>query len=100
MSVFLRIALLNLFNNVIKCSRSKTNPLVEFGSFNDPYTAQTIYVRDNGVGFDMQYAGRLFGAFQRLYALSECERMSIGLATVVRIIHCHHDVIRGRGGSC
>jgi light-regulated signal transduction histidine kinase (bacteriophytochrome) len=89
----LRIALLNLFNYVIKFSRAKANLLVEFGSFNGPYNSQIFHGRDYGVGFDMQYADRLFEAFQRLHSLSEFERMSIGLATVARIIQCHHGEI-------
>lgn len=86
----LRVALLNLINNAIKFSRSKANPLVEFGSLDGPNNSTLFYVRDNGVGFDMQYADRLFGAFQRLHSQSEFEGMGIGLATVARIIHRHH----------
>lgn len=88
-----RIALLNLLNNAIKFSRAKANPLVEFGSFRSPNNSQIFYVRDNGVGFDMQYADRLFGAFQRLHSHREFEGMGIGLATVARIIHRHHGEI-------
>ena len=89
----LRVALLNLLNNAIKFSRAKANPLVEFGSFSGPHNAQVFYIRDNGVGFDMQYANRLFGAFQRLHSHNEFEGMGIGLATVARIIHRHHGEI-------
>jgi signal transduction histidine kinase len=89
----LRIALLNLFNNAIKFSRAKANPLVEFGAFSNANNAQIFYVRDNGVGFDMQYADRLFGAFQRLHSHREFEGIGIGLATVARIIHHHHGEI-------
>lgn len=89
----LRIALLNLLNNAIKFTRAKANPLVEFGSFSSPNNIQIFYVRDNGVGFDMQYADHLFGAFQRLHSHREFEGMGIGLATVARIIHRHHGEI-------
>jgi len=89
----LRIALLNLFTNAIKFSQTKANPLIEFGSLAGPNGTQIFYVRDNGVGFDMQYADRLFGAFQRLHSSAEFEGMGIGLATVARIIHRHHGKI-------
>ena len=89
----LRVALQNLFNNAIKFSRSKPNPQIEFGALPRANGSEVFYVRDNGVGFDMQYADRLFGAFQRLHNPSEFEGLGIGLATVARIIHRHHGEI-------
>ena len=89
----LRIALLNLFNNAIKFTRTKANPLVELGSVSGPNNTRLFYVRDNGVGFNMQYADRLFGAFQRLHSPDEFEGLGIGLATVARVIHHHRGEI-------
>ena len=82
----LRVVLENLLGNAWKFTRNQPHPRVEFGLLED---RPTYYVRDNGVGFDMAYAGKLFGAFQRLHSASEFEGTGIGLATVQRIIHRH-----------
>ncbi len=84
----LNIALTNLLDNAWKYSGKTEMPRIEFGATNhDGQTA--YYVRDNGTGFDMQYAGKLFGAFQRLHG-AEFPGTGIGLATVQRIVHRHH----------
>ncbi|MBF2026389.1 MAG: PAS domain S-box protein [Oscillatoriales cyanobacterium C42_A2020_001] len=75
----------NLIDNAVKFSRLRRPARVEVGTLPDG----TIYVRDNGVGFDMEYADQLFGAFQRLHSNAEYEGTGIGLAIVQRIIHRH-----------
>lgn len=84
----LNVALENLFENAAKYSKKTPEPKVEFGEkiIND---RQVFYIKDNGVGFDMKYADKLFGAFQRLHGDKEFEGTGIGLATVKRIIHRH-----------
>lgn len=84
----LRVALSNLINNAWKYTRKQPTPCVEFGA-TEHNGKQAYFVRDNGAGFDMTYANRLFGAFQRLHSSSEFEGTGIGLATVQRIIHRH-----------
>lgn len=85
----LRIMVENLLSNAWKFTSKKTLGRVEFGSETGP--GETVcFVRDNGAGFDMQYAGKLFGAFQRLHAMDEFPGTGIGLAIVQRIISRHH----------
>ncbi len=84
----LQIVLENLMNNALKFTSKREQANIEFGSKRE--NAETIYfVRDNGAGFDMAYASKLFGAFQRLHAMTEFPGSGIGLATVQRIIHRH-----------
>lgn len=92
----LRIVLENLLNNAWKFTRYQAHPRIEFGRLRDG-AGQTYFVRDNGVGFDMAYAGKLFGAFQRLHSESEFEGTGIGLATVQRIILRHGGRIWAEG---
>jgi len=78
----------NLFNNAWKYSRKSEKTIIEFGR--NGKNNQTVYfIRDNGVGFNMKYAGKLFKAFQRLHTNSEFEGTGVGLATVHRIIERH-----------
>ncbi|MGF1470618.1 MAG: CHASE domain-containing protein [Rubrobacteraceae bacterium] len=89
----LLVALENLLGNAWKFTRNEPEARIEFGVWNSPLagspTGPVYYVRDNGAGFDMSYAGKLFGAFQRLHGAKEFEGTGIGLATVQRIVHRH-----------
>jgi len=89
----LRIVLDNLLGNAWKFTGKKESAQIEFAS--RPEEGQRVFfVRDNGAGFDMTYAERLFGAFQRLHGTDEFEGNGIGLATVQRILARHHGTIR------
>jgi len=87
-SRLLRAALENLIGNAWKFSSKTDKPRIEIGSLSDDGRA-VFYVRDNGAGFDMAYANKLFGAFQRLHSGNEYQGTGIGLATVQRIVHRH-----------
>ncbi len=84
----LRIALENLLENAWKFTGKQPEARIEFGVTNAS-GEPTYFVRDNGAGFDMTYADRLFGPFQRLHPHGEFPGSGIGLATVQRIIHRH-----------
>lgn len=84
----LRILFYNLLDNACKFTSKCTQAVICFGKVRDESQA-TFFVRDNGVGFDMAYADKLFGAFQRLHSANEFPGSGIGLATVQRIIYRH-----------
>jgi light-regulated signal transduction histidine kinase (bacteriophytochrome) len=97
----LKLALANLVSNAVKFSRSRDKPVVEIGSVDEGGKA-VYFVRDNGIGFDMRYADRIFGVYQRLHPPEEYEGTGVGLAIVRRVIDLHGGRIwveseRGKG---
>ena len=83
-----KVVLTNLLTNAVKYTRPRRPAVIEVGQ--QLYNARTaVFVRDNGVGFDMKYADRLFGVFQRLHRAEEFEGTGVGLATVQRIVRKH-----------
>jgi PAS domain S-box-containing protein len=84
----LRQVWINLIDNAVKYSSKRSDPRVEIHSKQD-HSEVIFTVRDNGVGFDMAYADKLFGVFQRLHRQDEFEGTGVGLAIVQRVIHRH-----------
>jgi PAS domain S-box-containing protein len=85
----LRMVLVNLISNAVKFTQPRERTEIEIGCGPEGEGETTVFVRDNGVGFDMQYAGKLFGVFQRLHGIEEFEGTGIGLANVRRVISRH-----------
>ena len=88
-ALLLREVWANLLGNAYKYTRPRERALIEIGWSVDPAVGYTFFVRDNGVGFDTKYAGKLFGVFQRLHRASEFEGTGIGLALTRRIVERH-----------
>jgi PAS domain S-box-containing protein len=85
----IHIVLTNLLSNAVKYTRPRKNAVIEIGHMVADGQL-VIYVRDNGVGFNMKYADKLFGVFQRLHRTEEFEGAGVGLATVQRIVRKHN----------
>jgi two-component system, sensor histidine kinase and response regulator len=92
----LKIALENLLQNAWKFTGKQADPRIEFG-VTQTSGEPTYFIRDNGAGFEMTYAARLFGPFQRLHSQQEFPGSGIGLATVQRIIHRHGGKVWAEG---
>jgi light-regulated signal transduction histidine kinase (bacteriophytochrome) len=99
----LRVVFMNLVSNAVKFTSKVVNPEISIGC--ERADNELIYsVRDNGAGFDMRYAEKLFGVFQRLHSSDDFDGTGIGLATVKRIIDRHHGRVWADGapgqGAC
>lgn len=95
-AAMMRQVFVNLLSNAIKFSRDKDVPSIKVGSYTEG-REQVYFVKDNGAGFDMQYAAKLFGVFQRLHGVTEFEGTGIGLAIVKRIIGRHNGRVWAEG---
>jgi len=85
----MRQALVNLLSNAVKFTSTRSRAVIEIGTEPGPTDEDTIYIRDNGVGFNPRYARKIFGVFERLNNAAEFEGTGIGLANVHRIIRRH-----------
>jgi light-regulated signal transduction histidine kinase (bacteriophytochrome) len=92
----LQVLLENLFGNAWKFTGQHPKARIEFGA-SQVNGKETFFIRDDGVGFDMAYVDKLFGAFQRLHAADEFSGTGIGLATAQRIVHRHSGRIWAEG---
>jgi PAS domain S-box-containing protein len=85
----LRLVFTNLISNALKFTRTRDHAQIQIDSSNHRADEVAVFIKDNGVGFDMKYKDKLFGVFQRLHSQEAFEGAGIGLATVERVVHRH-----------
>lgn len=96
-SRLLHVVMANLIGNALKYTSRKAQAHIEFGATTDSEGLTEYFIRDNGAGFNMAYANKLFEAFQRLHTANEFPGTGVGLAIVHRIIRRHGGNVRGEG---
>jgi signal transduction histidine kinase len=87
--ILMKQVLVNLIGNAVKFTRDRAPGVIEIGIRRDPAGAKLFFVKDNGAGFDMAYANKLFGVFERLHHADEYEGTGVGLAIVRRLVERH-----------